>query len=65
MPLFALIHILNKGLLIMNRLFLDNWSDILGESNEDQRFLDYEALLQSDDEFLILTSLLDERFDDE
>lgn len=37
-------------------LFLSNWSDVLGEK-QDEPILDYEALLASDDEFLILTSV--------
>ena len=40
-------------------LFLSNWSDVLG-SSQDQDYLDYESLLTSDDEFLILTSIFDE-----
>lgn len=40
-----------------SELFLINWSDILGESKKDQ-YLDYDALLASDDEFLCLESLI-------
>lgn len=47
----------------MNNLFLTHWSDIHGESKEDD-YIDYEALLQSDDEFLCFESLiLDQEFD--
>jgi len=41
----------------MANLFLSNWSDILGDSGNDQ-YLDYDALIQSDDEFLCLESLM-------
>lgn len=44
----------------MPTLFLENWSDIHGYRNENQDYLDYEALLQSDDEFLCLTSFVDD-----
>lgn len=37
-------------------LFLSNWSDILGESNE-EKIIDYNTLLASDDEYLILESI--------
>jgi len=40
-------------------LFLSNWSDVLGESQE-KTYIDYEALLTSDDEFLILTSIFED-----
>ena len=40
----------------MKDLFLANWSDILGDSKEPS-YIDYEALLQSDDEYLCLESL--------
>lgn len=38
-------------------LFLSNWGDILGESKNDQ-YIDYDALIASDDEFLCLESLI-------
>lgn len=38
-------------------LFLSNWGDILGESKIDQ-YIDYDALISSDDEFLCLESLI-------
>lgn len=38
-------------------LFLSNWGDILGESKKDQ-YIDYDALIASDDEFLCLESLI-------
>lgn len=48
-------------------LFLTNWADIIGET-EETNYIDYDALLQSDDEFLILSSLFevdsDELFND-
>lgn len=37
------------------KLFLVNWSDI--NETENQDYLDYEALVSSDDEFLCLSSL--------
>lgn len=37
-------------------LFLNNWADLLGEEKRDD-YLDYNALLQSDEEFLELSSL--------
>lgn len=40
-----------------SELFLSNWGDILGESKKDQ-YIDYDALLASDDEFLCLESLI-------
>jgi len=39
----------------MTQLFLVNWSDI--NSNEKQDYLDYESLINSDDEYLCLSSL--------
>jgi hypothetical protein len=45
-------------------LFLANWSDIT--EIENQNYIDYEALLASDDEFLALCSLdYDLSFDDD
>lgn len=38
------------------RLFLENWSDVMGETERDD-YLDYNALIESDDEFLCLESL--------
>lgn len=54
---------LNVEIEIMPNLFLDNWSDIMGTRSENQDYIDYEALLQSDDEFLCLTSLIDEDYE--
>ena len=48
----------------MPSLYLANWSDVLGEPVRDD-YIDYQALLGSDDEFLVLESLLPEDFDDE
>lgn len=45
-----------------SELFLSNWSDILGEPKIDQ-YIDYEALIASDDEFLCLESLDHEPLD--
>jgi len=35
--------------------FLKSWSDV--QESEDQQYIDYEALINSDDEFLCLESL--------
>ena len=40
-----------------SELFLSNWGDILDESKKDQ-YIDYDALIASDDEFLYLESLI-------
>lgn len=41
---------------MMTQLFLSNWSDILGTSAK-SGYLDYEALVSSDDEYLCLSSI--------
>lgn len=41
----------------MTQLFLVNWSDVIGNSNQRDDYLDYEALVSSDDEFLCLSSI--------
>lgn len=46
-----------RGDFMASELFLSNWGDILGESRKDV-YIDYDALLQSDDEFLCLESLI-------
>ena len=42
---------------MQGELFLSNWGDILGDSKKDQ-YIDYDALIASDDEFLCLESLI-------
>lgn len=41
----------------MKALYLSNWSDIIETRNENQDYLDYEALINSDDEYLCLSSI--------
>lgn len=41
----------------MPNLILANWSDIFETRNENQDYLDYEALINSDDEYLCLSSV--------
>lgn len=41
----------------MKDLYLANWCDVFGDSKRDE-YIDYVALLASDDEFLCLESLL-------
>jgi len=42
-------------------LFLANWSDL--NANESQDYIDYETLINSDDEYLCLSSMIDCDFD--
>jgi len=44
----------------VTKLFLINW---LESSDENQCYLDYEALINSDDEYLCLSSMADCNFD--
>lgn len=44
-------------------LFLANWADL--NESESQQYIDYETLINSDDEFLCLCSLDTEDFDDD
>jgi len=41
---------------MITNLFLANWADL--NATESQQYIDYEALINSDDEFLCLESLL-------
>ena len=42
-------------------LFLANWSDL--NESESQQYIDYETLINSDDEYLCLSSMVDCDFD--
>lgn len=45
----------------MTSLFLANWADL--DAAESQQYIDYETLINSDDEFLCLSSMIDCDFD--
>ena len=38
-------------------LFLANWADL--DATESQQYIDYETLINSDDEYLCLSSMID------
>ena len=42
-------------------LFLANWADL--DATESQCYIDYETLINSDDEYLCLSSMIDCDFD--
>ena len=54
------VHLINcyyKGD-FMSNLFLASWADV--SEIEDKNYLDYDSLVTSDEEWLILSSLIDE-----
>lgn len=42
---------------LRSELFLSSWADINGDLNTKDEYIDYDALIESDDEYLCLSSL--------